>query len=261
MKNENEKPLKCSNCKEEKESNAFGLANSKRGFQYWCKSCMKNRNAIIAFGKDCKKCESCSEKGRIASNGKCDSCLMAEGLRECRSCKVILLYNMFFYPGHGRCRGCVNLLQSAYSKKNPEKIKAIAKRSRLKDQIRIKNNYLKHKYAISWEDYLEISKKQKGLCAICAGPPDGDRLFVDHSHTTGRVRGLLCRSCNSGIGQLKDSVVLLKKATRYLVEQEALESKTLGSVAAQGPCLKIEEEQDQKNQEVENEQSEEHSQG
>ena len=58
---------------------------------------------------------------------------------------------------------------------------------------------------------------QGGVCAICATlAPQGGVLHIDHSHTTGEVRGALCVACNTGIGQLKDDPGLLRKAAEYL---------------------------------------------
>lgn len=60
--------------------------------------------------------------------------------------------------------------------------------------------------------------RQGGVCAICGGPPDGrwKRFHVDHCHKTGRVRGLLCRKCNNGLGNFGDSVETMRKAIAYL---------------------------------------------
>ena len=55
---------------------------------------------------------------------------------------------------------------------------------------------------------------QDGRCAIC-GAVSG-RLFVDHCHTTGNVRGLLCVACNNALGQFRDSVSALRRAIDYL---------------------------------------------
>ena len=69
----------------------------------------------------------------------------------------------------------------------------------------------------------EMLEKQGGVCAICGGSEPKDagtghrrRFAVDHCHETGRVRGLLCVNCNSGIGKLKDSPDLLRRALDYL---------------------------------------------
>lgn len=61
--------------------------------------------------------------------------------------------------------------------------------------------------------------KQHGRCALCERTPEADKpLVVDHDHSDGRVRGLLCDRCNRGIGFLQDNSVVLKKAARYVTK-------------------------------------------
>jgi len=74
------------------------------------------------------------------------------------------------------------------------------------------------KYGLSTAEAESVMKARNGLCDICGGPPDGrhKKLVVDHDHTTGRVRGLLCNGCNRGIGYLKDDPKRLRAALRYL---------------------------------------------
>ena len=83
---------------------------------------------------------------------------------------------------------------------------------------------LRYSYGMSLDAYEALYYIQHGRCAICNtfcssyadSTPDNPRLVVDHCHKTGKVRGLLCDLCNSGLGRLKDSVELLKKAIDYL---------------------------------------------
>lgn len=63
-------------------------------------------------------------------------------------------------------------------------------------------------------DYEHLLKQQGNRCAICK--LSANKLHVDHSHNTGKVRGLLCGSCNRGIGLLKDSPEILLAAAQYL---------------------------------------------
>lgn len=74
---------------------------------------------------------------------------------------------------------------------------------------------LKHYYGITVEEYNSLMKKQKNVCAICGLKPE-KYLAVDHCHKSGKVRGLLCRKCNSAIGLLDDSSIRLRAATLYL---------------------------------------------
>jgi hypothetical protein len=55
---------------------------------------------------------------------------------------------------------------------------------------------------------------QGGLCAICEGPLE--RPHVDHDHTTGKVRGILCFNCNAGLGKFQDNVAVMAAAVEYL---------------------------------------------
>lgn len=77
---------------------------------------------------------------------------------------------------------------------------------------------LKHEFGLSLLDYEAMLIKQSGLCAICLNPEVKRRLAVDHCHQTGRIRGLLCLSCNRGIGLFKDDSEKLVRAATYLKE-------------------------------------------
>ena len=79
--------------------------------------------------------------------------------------------------------------------------------------------HMKRNYGMTFAKYEQMLDDQKGVCAICsAEPPDHHkkRLNIDHCHTTGRVRGLLCDACNRALGLFKDSPDVLLKAISYL---------------------------------------------
>jgi hypothetical protein len=60
---------------------------------------------------------------------------------------------------------------------------------------------LKRNYGLTPDDYARLLAAQHGVCAICEEPPKpGTILYVDHSHATGKVRGLLCPACNIAVG-------------------------------------------------------------
>lgn len=67
--------------------------------------------------------------------------------------------------------------------------------------------------ALTEEFYRSMMDEQRGLCKICGA---FEALRVDHCHATGRVRGLLCNSCNLGLGMFKDSTERLLAAAKYL---------------------------------------------
>jgi hypothetical protein len=75
--------------------------------------------------------------------------------------------------------------------------------------------HLKYNYGMTVAEYDIMFLEQGGLCAIC-GKASKERLHVDHDHSSGKVRGLLCRPCNRGIGLLGDSSSRLRSAALYL---------------------------------------------
>lgn len=100
-----------------------------------------------------------------------------------------------------------------YNKKNREKIYNTNR-----------NHTLKRLYGITLEEYNTLFLNQKGCCSICEvhqlDLTDPRALAVDHNHTTGKVRGLLCSTCNKALGLFNDSIDLLMKATNYLKEKD-----------------------------------------
>jgi hypothetical protein len=74
---------------------------------------------------------------------------------------------------------------------------------------------LTHYYGISVEDYAKLVKNQGDKCAICGTKPEA-YLAIDHCHETNRVRGLLCRKCNSAIGLFDDDIHKIENALMYL---------------------------------------------
>ena len=80
-----------------------------------------------------------------------------------------------------------------------------------------KGYQLKYKFGITIEEYDELLTKQNNACAICNSKESkGKGWHVDHDHTTGKVRGILCLSCNTGLGMFKDNVAFLNAAMLYL---------------------------------------------
>jgi len=75
---------------------------------------------------------------------------------------------------------------------------------------------LKKSYRMEPEEYEAMVKLQNGACAICGRTEEKRRLSVDHCHQTGKVRGLLCNTCNAGLGNFRDAIAHLQAAIRYL---------------------------------------------
>lgn len=89
---------------------------------------------------------------------------------------------------------------------------------RKKNPLAVKETELKRAYGITLDDYFDMLEKQGGKCAICGGDQiERYKYFsVDHCHTKGHIRGLLCDSCNRGLGFFRDNPDTLSKAIRYL---------------------------------------------
>jgi len=149
---------------------------------------------------------------------------------------------------HPHCNICNNQVQRAWYDKNKKVAKQQARKSYHNNKSKIserrktdrkahpekytdasklrydpaKNKLNSWKYAgmknMSHERYDEMLKNQKHACAICKKSQTcfKRKLCVDHNHSTGEVRGLLCDACNRGIGYLKDSTILLEQAIKYL---------------------------------------------
>ena len=77
----------------------------------------------------------------------------------------------------------------------------------------LKDKNLRRLYGISLKEYETTLVAQGGGCAICQTTHD---LVVDHDHANGKVRKVLCRNCNSGLGQFRDNPALLRVAANYL---------------------------------------------
>ena len=78
-----------------------------------------------------------------------------------------------------------------------------------------RNSKIRRLYGLEKEDYAEMVKSQDNKCAICKLEIEGN-LCVDHCHTTGKVRGLLCKLCNLVVGNAKDDIQILQNGIEYL---------------------------------------------
>lgn len=109
------------------------------------------------------------------------------------------------------CKECNNKRTKKYLLENPEKSKRMGR-----------NNKLKKQYGLTIEDIETMLKNQNYKCAICGGEiflfgsSKNLTAHVDHDHKTGKVRGLLCHECNTGLGKFRDNTNYLLSAISYL---------------------------------------------
>lgn len=136
----------------------------------------------------------------------------------CRDCgEVLEIHNIVANSLNGianRCRTCWNkyCLERYHSRKSNPDYKA------KRDQS-LTNSHYKRKYGITLEQYEYQLNIQLGGCAVCKQACEtGNRLAVDHNHSTGKIRGLLCKNCNIALGALKEDEDLIWNMLEYLKE-------------------------------------------
>jgi hypothetical protein len=115
-------------------------------------------------------------------------------------------------PGHlvAHCKACNLQKQKVRKRRDPTIYERVERRSKLKRQ-----------YNLSLEEYDAMFEAQGFACAICKTTTPGARtkhFHVDHCHTTGVVRGLLCHKCNRGIGLFDDNPDRVSQALAYLTK-------------------------------------------
>ena len=103
--------------------------------------------------------------------------------------------------------------------KNLEKYRAYDRARSPARKEKQREYQLRARYGMSVEAYEELVAAAKGVCAICGRKPK-QKLYVDHCHNGGHVRGLLCVKCNMAIGHLDNSPILALRVYQYLMREE-----------------------------------------
>ncbi len=73
------------------------------------------------------------------------------------------------------------------------------------------------KFGMTLDEYDVMLDAQNGGCAICTRAPEETSLHVDHDHSTGRIRALLCFQCNNALADFREDPDLLRNAVTYLI--------------------------------------------
>lgn len=114
-------------------------------------------------------------------------------------------------------RALILASKKTYYRKNAGKRCAEEKKRRQENPLRLRAYELKRNYGITLAEYAALLEKQGGVCATCRSVCSvRAKLCVDHDHVTGKVRGLLCVKCNTGLGVFGDSVSIIESALAYL---------------------------------------------
>ena len=143
--------------------------------------------------------------------------------KTCYKCKKIFEKSSENFYKDSRKRDGLNI----YCKKCRKKVSSISSKKRYKENpLKFYDSNLRNLYGITYDDYLELLKKQNYRCAICGftleevksryGGNNVRNFHIDHCHKTKKIRGILCQKCNRGLGLFKDNPFMLIKAAKYI---------------------------------------------
>ncbi len=165
-------------------------------------------------------CPVCNSYEKYVCNNSCRPCLVRKGKKKLQDNEMMAKYR-------------TKEKKKRWLNENKDKRKQIIKRYNSKPSSKeaaakyyqenkdiIRNNYLINNYDITLEKYSLLLEKQNHKCAICGvdNCPSGKSFAVDHDHKTDKIRGLLCKNCNIGLGMFEDNISNMEKAILYLKE-------------------------------------------
>jgi hypothetical protein len=166
-------------------------------------------------------------------------------MKRCKKCGAIKALEDFYRcagtrDGHrGDCKVCnleakheryvadptaAKARAKRWQQANPERVNATQRLRRAKPEAKLqaRASHLQRKYGMTIEQYEAMLEAQGGGCFICGRPPRDDiSLHVDHDHSTGKIRGILCFCCNNALADFQEDPSLLRKAVEYLSSHDA----------------------------------------
>jgi len=144
----------------------------------------------------------------------------------CSKCKLFKPENEFYTRKRNNkiflenpCKKCYSHIHSFYYKKNINTISKWRSEYGQKNKISLKYKRIKNNYGISAQSFEDLRKSQDFKCKICykeEGKEFWKTLYIDHCHKNGKIRGLLCNSCNRALGLFKENPQILKNTIIYL---------------------------------------------
>lgn len=201
--------------------------------QSTCRTCARTKpvaSFYVSRGNPSAECRTCTQVRAKRLPAITDT-------KQCSRCQERKPLAGFYRNGYGQshvCKDCTAESRRKYRADNAEKISAQRKaayrrdleRNRQLGRERYRRDPVRAKIAnwrfmgidISVERYHEMHRDQDGHCKICgrSEAENGKALAVDHDHSSGRVRGLLCDDCNIALGRFQDSPDVLRRAIDYL---------------------------------------------
>ncbi len=219
--------MKCEKCGLDKVADSF-ITFERAGRMYGpkCDECRaKNREK----SKKWREAQALKKRHSILETEKAE-------VKTCRGCEVELPISNFAtywhkqmdcYVHQSKCRDCQKKAMAEWRKNNREKrkeyIRAYEFSRRNTPDGKIRNLAQKLKpFGLTLEQFNAMMERCGGKCEICGGTDFGrsKRPHIDHCHKTGKVRGLLCLSCNQVLGRFEDSAERLRRAADYLEQRK-----------------------------------------
>jgi len=159
--------------------------------------------------------------------GYCRACYRTKkGPGKCHACKVVFdesnSNESTLKIGRGKCRSCENLEYQRTAERVKQRAEKWIANNLLKHGRSCRKWYRKKIYGVTWEEFEFKFESQGGLCVVCKEPmvkngyPRTKRVCQDHNHETGKLRDLLCSSCNLLLGNCRENEEILLSAIRYL---------------------------------------------
>lgn len=193
----------CSVCKELKSLSNFGLRRRSDGSLYHQRAC----NDCCKSGRTRKDVSLIKYKIERREN-------TPDGMAYCTTCDTYKSPEEFHKARrtpNGLRFDCKDCAKQRYQENRSNEVK------------RMRRRHIATEFGINERTYQELFTAQGGVCAICGKPETKmfrgsvSSLSIDHDHDTGKIRGLLCSSCNLGLGYFKDSIESLSNAIDYLM--------------------------------------------
>lgn len=179
---------------------------------------VRNKDGLQGICKDCRRTVKREARRRAEFIGPTKSVME----KQCNKCKVVKSIKEFYKDtgiadGHATiCKKCKSENVASWREAHRDQYNATMRNYNHNNYQRLRLN----RYKLTPEEHANMLAAQKGLCAICENPPKGKRpLAVDHRHSDGKVRGLLCYGCNRALHVL-ESLDLLERAKAYLRKYE-----------------------------------------
>jgi len=198
-------------------------SNRKRKDTSWmCKCSCGKVSDVLGYNLksgNSSQCRACGNRQRGERSGLDVKLLdWSRIARKCPSCKKVKLlkYWKMTHSKYGRiyaeqCKKCRKMQDHLNRVRFPQDY-------RKKEANRHERSRIYRRFGLDMKVYMKMLKDQQKVCAICGGVnPSGRSLYIDHCHSTGKIRGLLCGCCNSLLGFAKDRVSILRKAASYLL--------------------------------------------